>query len=122
MSNVLDDDVGLDAMLAEINQLQRNLGSLSRWPPFARRKPLRLREAKSGKWVAYREDMPDRCWCSNDLAEHLESLRTLAANNQKHVAQQRRMDALNARVRELLGDADYEFYTNTLTGYGAPRA
>lgn len=121
MSNVLDDDVGLDAMLAEINQLQRNMGSLSRWLPFARRKPLRLREAKAGKWVAYREDMPDRCWCSNDLTEHLESLRTLAANNQKHVAQQRRMDALTARVRELLGDADYEFYTNTLTGYGAPR-
>lgn len=120
MSNVLDDEVALDAQLDEINTLQRHLDT--GWPLFARRKPLRLREAKAGKWVAYREDLPDRHWTAEELDERLWSLKILAASNKEQVERRQRMDALNERVRALLGDADYEFYTNTLIGYGTPRA
>jgi hypothetical protein len=119
VSNLLDDDVALDAQLEEINTLERHLDT--GWPRFARRKPLRLREAKAGKWVAYREDLPDRHWTAEELAERLSSLRSRAVVEHERVADRQRMDALNARVRTLLGDADFEFYTNTLIGYGMPR-
>ena len=117
--DLLDDADLLDACLEEINTLGRHLDTGG--PPFARRAPKRLREARLGRWVAYRMDQPDRHWTAEDLDERLVSLRNRAAVEHERVAHRQRMDALNARVRELLGDADFEFYTQSLTGYGSPR-
>ena len=64
---------------------------------------------------------PGREWTLELFLEHLDDLRDRAQRHQQRVDDIRRMDDLNARVRELLGDEDFGFYTSRLIGCGSPR-
>lgn len=119
--NILDDEAGLRSLISEANDLQRHLGLAYNNIPFGIRRPRRLVEGKAGRWVIYQPEWPTREWTADTFMEHLGELRDLVQRHADRIAHQRRMDDLNARVRELLGDADFEFYTSTLIGYGSPR-
>lgn len=69
------------------------------------------------------EKVVDRInFLERSMAEELARLEERAVEHAARVAHTQRMDSLNARVKALLGDEEFEFYTNTLIGYGMPRA
>ena len=119
--NILDDETSLRSLISEANDLQRHLGLTYNNIPFDMRRPKRLAEGKAGRWAIYQPACPTREWTAEDFLQHLGELRDLAQRHADRVARQQRMADLNAQVRELLGDADFEFYTSTLAGLGSPR-
>mgnify|MGYP006274648097 CR=1 FL=1 len=122
MSNILDDQEALEQVVDRINFLERSMDIKGYLGTLEIRKPKRLVERKEGKWVAFRRGRQDKFFTAAELAEELARLEERAVEHAAQVAHTLRMDSLNARVKALLGDEDFEFYTNTLIGYGMPRA
>ena len=119
--NILDDETSLRELISEANDLQRHLG-MTHALPFDIRPPRRLVEGKAGRWVIHQpRAWPTRAWTVDEFIEHLDELKCFAQRHADQLARSRRMADLNARVRALLGDTDFEFYTSTLIGYGSPR-
>ena len=119
--NMLNDKADLTELINEANELQRHLGLSHLHRPFGIRRPRRLVEGKAGKWVIHQPSQPNRGWTLELFLQHLDDLRDRAQRHQQRVDAIRRMDDLNARVRELLGDEDFGFYTSRLIGCGSPR-
>lgn len=117
----LNDYDSLDSQVKQINNLQNCVGY---WynVPFAIRKPKTIVERRMGKWVVHRMDDINSAWSAFDLGVHKDELEKLAQQHSQTVAVARRMDLLNARVREFLGNEDFEFYCQTLRDYATPRA
>jgi thymidine kinase len=121
-TNILDDLEALEKMVDRINFLERSMKLLRSRGALEIRKPKKLVERKEGKWVACRQADQNKFFTAVELVDELAYLEDRAVEHAAQVADTQRMDNLNARVKALLGDEDFEFYTKTLIGYGMPRA
>ena len=121
-TNILDDLEALEKVVDRINFLERAMEVVRYRGTLEIRKPKRLVERKEGKWVAYRQADQIKFFTAAELAEELAYLEERVVEHAARVADTQRMDSLNARVKAVLGDEDFEFYTRILIGYGMPRA